>query len=242
MPIAKGRLFGHFKLTARTALVGPQILAFVPALTLGGYWFGGEGLMLFLAIVIPATLGLVGLFTPVPPARKYRGAVDSVTRLPLRDALVSALDKAFCIEPDSGLRAACLALEIDDFGRYREQHGDLAADRILIQVAERIEGVLRDADVVSRIDKAIFAVALAPVRRLDLESMIQLSVRLQHAVAEPLLINGLRLFVTASVGFVCRDGHLKKPVWPVWMPQKWLWSKRSPAGQARSGPIALSPE
>jgi len=201
MPQAVGRLFGHFKLTARTALFGPQILAFIPALTLGGYWFGGEGLLLFMAITIPAILGLVGMFTPVPPARKYRGAVDPITRLPLREALLSALDKAFCIEPDSGLRSACLTLEIDDFRKYRDQHGDLAADNILIQVAERIEGALRDADVLSRIDKAIFAIALAPVRRLDLVSMIQLSARLQHAVAEPLLINGLRLYVTASVGF-----------------------------------------
>jgi diguanylate cyclase (GGDEF)-like protein len=201
MPQTAGRLFGHFKMTAKTALVGPQILAFVPALTLGGYWFGGEALMLFMAIVVPATLGLVGLFTPIPPTQKHRGAVDSVTRLPLRDSLISALDGAFCAESESGLRTACMAVEIDDFGRYRDQHGDLAADRILKQVADRIEGALRDGDVVSRIDKATFAIALAPVRRLDLESMIQLSARLQHAVAQPLLIDGLRLYATASVGF-----------------------------------------
>lgn len=94
-----------------------------------------------------------------------------------------------------------MALEIDDFDSYRDQHGDLVADRILKQVGGKIKGALRDADIVSRIDKAVLAIALAPVRRVDLESVIQLSARLQHAVAEPILINGLRLYVTASVGF-----------------------------------------
>ncbi len=46
----------------------------------------------------------------------------------------------------------------------------------------RLETGLRDGDIVARLDKAMFAIALAPVRRLDLESMIQLAARLQAAL------------------------------------------------------------
>ena len=80
-----------------------------------------------------------------------------------------------------GLRAACLALEIDDFGRYREQHGDLAADRILIQVAERIEGVLPLCPCSCRGSTRRYSLRRWPRSAADLESMIQLSARLQHA-------------------------------------------------------------
>ena len=65
--------------SARTAFVGPQILAFVPALTLGGYWFGGEGLLLFMAIFVPAAMGLVGLFAPMRSADRSDPDGDVIT-------------------------------------------------------------------------------------------------------------------------------------------------------------------
>jgi len=201
MPQTVRRLVSHFRQSAKTALIGPQILAFVPALTLGGYWFGGEGVLLFMAIFLPALLGLVGLFTPMRARLPDRGPVDPITRLPPRGALLTALDAAFCNEPESGLRSAALALEIDDFASCRVQHGDAAADRLLALTALRIQGILRDGDTLCRIDEARFAIALAPVRRVDLESMIQLSARLQQALVEPVLIGGLRLFATVSIGF-----------------------------------------
>lgn len=201
MPHFARRLASHISHSAKTALLGPQILAFVPALTLGGYWYGGEGVLLFMAIFLPALLGLVSLFTPMRPAHPSRGPVDPVTRLPMRDALLTALDTAFCCEAETGRRTAVLVLEIDDYSQYQDQHGNAAADRILAQVALRLETGLRDGDVAARLDKAMFGIALAPVRRLDLESMIQLAARLQAILAEPILIDGLRLFITISIGF-----------------------------------------
>ncbi|MDJ0630989.1 MAG: bifunctional diguanylate cyclase/phosphodiesterase [Rhodobacter sp.] len=200
MALSLGRLANHLKLTVRTALFGPQILAFVPALTLGGYWFGGEGVLLFMAVLLPAILGLVGLFTPMSPAVAVRKG-DPVTGLPLREAVLAAFDKSFAAEQETGLRTAGLVLEIDDFARYREQHGDEAAESILRQVAGRLKSTLRGADIACRLDDATFAIALAPVRRLDLEIMVQLSARLQHAISEPVVVDGMRLFLTASIGF-----------------------------------------
>jgi diguanylate cyclase (GGDEF)-like protein len=196
-----GRLTNHIGRTAKTALLGPQILTFVPALTLGGYWFGGEGVLLFMAIFLPALLGLVGLFTPMQPSTTTQGPVDAITRLPLRSALLALLDKAFCEEPKNGLRTAAMALAIDDFAALREQHGDTAAERILEQVALRFDTTLRHGDIASRLDAATFAIALAPARRVDLESMIQLSARLQQSIAAPILVDGMRLHITVSIGF-----------------------------------------
>lgn len=196
-----GRYFAHFLYSAKAALIGPQILAFIPAITLGGYWFGGESVLLFVAIFLPALFGLVGMFIPMPAPPPIVGPVDPITKLPLRGALVAALDRAFCTEDDTGLRSAALMLEIDEFANYRSQHGEAASDRILVQVGERIEGLLRDGDMVSRLDQSVFAIALAPARRADLEGLIQIASRLQSAISQPILIDGLRLFLTVSVGF-----------------------------------------
>ena len=191
----------HFLQSAQTVLVGPQILAFVPAITLGGYWFGGEGVLLFMAIVLPAILGIVGMFTPVLRPKQAPGPVDAITRLPLREALIATLDNAFCREAETGLRSAALVLELDDFDKCYDEHGHGAVDRVLVQIAERIAGVMRQADVITRLERSVFAIALGPVRRADLESLVQISARLQAAISEPVLIDGLRLFFTASIGF-----------------------------------------
>ena len=196
-----GRIGQQLTTTARTAFMGPQILAFVPAITLGGYWFGGEGLLLFMAIFVPAVLGLVGLFSPrVHTARPGKNR-DAVTGLPLRPAVLSTLDRAFCGEPEMGSRTGALVLEIDDFESFRSTYGPETSDNVLALLAERIASTLREGDVACRIEGATFAVALAPVRRLDLEAMIQVAARIQQAIGTTIVLGGMRLFLSASVGF-----------------------------------------
>ncbi len=185
----------------RTAFLGPQVLAFLPALTLGGYWFGGEQLLLFTAIFVPALIGLVTLFNPPVRAPRASGDGDAITGLPSKQVLVAALDAGFCSEPEAGLRTGCLMIEIDEFDNLRASYGDKTADAVLLQVAQRISGTLRQGDVAARLEGPLFAIALAPVRRLDLESMIQVAARIQQEVGAPIVIGGLRLFLSGSIGF-----------------------------------------
>ncbi|WP_371742270.1 putative bifunctional diguanylate cyclase/phosphodiesterase [Pseudoruegeria sp. HB172150] len=194
---------GHFLAsTAKTAFFGPQILAFVPAATLGGYWFGGEGLLMFMAIFVPALMGLVGLFVPVQalPPRPRKNA-DPVTGLALKPALMATLEESFLKEPKQGVRTGVLILEIDDFDNFCGTYGPEAGDHVLAVMAERLESTLREGDLACRMDGAMLAVALAPVRRLDLEAMIQLAARAQQAIGAPVVLGGMRLFLSASIGF-----------------------------------------
>jgi EAL domain-containing protein (putative c-di-GMP-specific phosphodiesterase class I) len=46
-----------------------------------------------------------------------------------------------------------------------------------------------------------FAVVMSPVRRLDLETLVQLSGRLQEAITAPISLGAAQVYVTASVGF-----------------------------------------
>ncbi len=195
------RLARHLKHCAKTALLGPQILAFVPALTLGGYWFGGEGVLLFMAILIPALLGLVGIFTPMGSGPAKPRPRDPVTDLPLREELEERLGKFLEKEEKTGLRTACVVVVIDEFQSCEAMHGTAATDEVLRQATDRLRGVVRGSDVVARLDGPCFGIALSPVRRIDLESLIQLSARMQEAMAHAIVIDGLRVFVTASIGF-----------------------------------------
>ncbi len=202
MAVNIGRLGEHLIATTKTAFMGPQILAFVPALTLGGYWFGGEGMLLFIAVFVPAIIGLVGLFTPMPQRSEHQSKAR--TRSPglsSRASLAASLDAAFCTETEAGVRTGCLMVEIDDFESLRGNYGPGTAQKVSDMLVDRIASSLRDGDIACQISDGSFAVALAPMRQLDLEAMIQISARLQQAIGAPVVDGNMRLFLSACIGF-----------------------------------------
>ncbi len=188
-------LSGHrLKQTLRAALVGPQLAAFIPALTLGAYWFGGEGLLLFSALLFPALLALTSILTR--PQTLPILDCDPITGLPQRDVAIDALDAT----PDGQART-CVVVEIDDLATVRGQNGISASESVLQRSAERLCTAMRDSDVVVALDDGQFAIVIEKKKRTDLEAMIQLSARLQAALNEPIAIDATRVIVTASVGF-----------------------------------------
>lgn len=191
----------------RPVLIGPQTLAFLPALILCGYWFGGETVIIIAALVIPAVFAAAGLFSGTGPA--WTVARDGNTGMVLRASAEKALDHALDSERKTGLTTAAIALQLDDIQKLEKQVGVSATHKLLKQSADRIAGAVRDADVVAKLDEGRFAIALAPVRRADMEMLIQLSARIQNLIAEPYSIAATRVYVTASVGF-CLPSQLKE--------------------------------
>ncbi len=184
---------------ARDVVTGPQIAAFLPALMLGAYWFGGEGVLLTAAVVFPAIFAFLMI---VARGQTRASRRDPVTGLPGRGKLVQVLDDSLtgAVSDDGDARVA-LIIEIDDFSRLGEQFGDEGSEAIQRQAADRLIGVLRETDLVAGIGPGLFGLALAKTPRVDLETMIQLAGRLQDALADPMSLDGARILVTASVGF-----------------------------------------
>ncbi len=183
----------------------PELLAFLPAATLGAFWLGGEGALVLTALLVPLVYALAGILGAAP-APRAAAATDGTTGLPLRAAAVEALDRALADGPATGTTTACLVLCLDEAELLLDRHGHAAWARILRRTGERLQGALRADDTVARLEGANFAVALAPVRRADLEAVLQIAARLQGEVAEPLSIEAAAVHVTASVGF-CLAGR-----------------------------------
>ena len=178
----------------------PELLAFLPALTLAAFWLGGEHGLLGAALGLPALFAVVGLFGEprlVPRARM----TDGVTGLALREGIVSALDEALRCGGSSGRSTCCFVLSLDDAEQVSERHGHAAMTHILRRTGERLLGISRGPDTVARLDGGVFSVALAPARRVDLEAMVQLATRLQQAAEAPVSLNATTLYISFSVGF-----------------------------------------
>jgi EAL domain-containing protein (putative c-di-GMP-specific phosphodiesterase class I)/GGDEF domain-containing protein len=184
-------------------LVRRELIAFVPAIGLAALWFGAEA-----ASLVALTAFWVAWMTrPLGPAEaREDDAADGATGLPLRDAAVDAMD-AFL--EDATARAhgtACLVLGLDQPENLERHLQPSEFEEVLFRTAERLKAVLREHDIVARLDGARFAVMLKPTPRPDLESMIQLSGRLQTAAEAPLSIAKRSIPLSAHVGF-CLKGR-----------------------------------
>jgi len=183
---------------------GPQVLMFVPATMLAGYWLIGEQAMIFLALLLPAFFALAGMFSGTGPA--WNEATDGETGLALRTKASKALTQTLLAEESTGRTAAAIAVEIDEMEAIEAQFGTEATAKLRRLAAQRIASALRDTDVVVRLGGHRFGMAIGPMKRADLETLIQMSARIQAELAEPFPIDGARVFATASVGF-CLPGR-----------------------------------
>lgn len=177
----------------------PELMLFVPAMTLAAFWVGGERSLIVVALGAPMLFAMAGAlrFSSAGPVL----LPDTLNGLALRPQIIAVMDKILADGPNTGMTTACAVVQFDDMDDLVDRHGRAAQTEVLTRCAERMCSVLRAGDTVARLEGGGFAVALGPVRRLDLEISVQLCARLQSTLNAPISLNGARLYVTASIGF-----------------------------------------
>lgn len=175
----------------------PHMLLILPLLLGLAYLMGGQSAMAFVGLAFPITLA----FALPPDGVLGDRNRDALTGLTQREGAVDAADIALAMGRRLGWSSGVIIVEIDRFKMIEERFDYAQVNRILKITSERICDSLRDADIAARLDGPTFAIALSPVRRLDLEVVIQMAGRIQRTVAEVIYLDGANTYVTASVGF-----------------------------------------
>jgi diguanylate cyclase (GGDEF)-like protein len=148
-----------------------------------------------------AAIAAFCLENAVNRARLIRsGLTDVLTGWHNRRYLQSRLreELARCRRERSAL--TCLMIDVDHFKRINDRHGHLAGDDVLRQVAQRIEGAVRDSDVAARYGGEEFVILL-PGTPDDAGGL--LAERIRRAVAEEsfeIANSAAPLAVTVSIG------------------------------------------
>ena len=94
---------------------------------------------------------------------------------------------------------ALFLIDVDHFKDINDRHGHAAGDSVLVAIARRLEGVLRERDLVVRWGGEEF---LVMVDTMPVTEAVLLSQRLMRAfVAEPVIVDGRAIAVSASIGF-----------------------------------------
>jgi diguanylate cyclase len=191
----------------RGVLRRPEIMAFLPAITLASFWFGGEEVLILTALGMPLLFALVGAFR----FHADEGAFpNGLAGLSSTVQLNRALGQAMAQRVSAGETTGALVFTLDDYDDLYARHGAAALAEIQDRIADRLMSALRGPDVMARMGQGSFGIALTPMRRLDLESMVQIAARLQAAASPPISIDATRLYVTGSVGF-CLASRAPEP-------------------------------
>lgn len=177
----------------------PELLVFLPALSLAAFWVGGEAIMMMTALGLPLVFACAGAFRRVNLPDTT--LPDALGGLSLRPQIIRFLDAALQEVGQTGKTTTCFVLQFDDADVLLDRHGRAVQTEVLARSAERLCSALREGDTVARLEGGGLAVALAPLRRIDLEGMVQVAARLQAALAPPISIDAARLYVTCSIGF-----------------------------------------
>ncbi|WP_104666061.1 putative bifunctional diguanylate cyclase/phosphodiesterase [Ensifer adhaerens] len=134
----------------------------------------------------------------------HQATHDVLTGLPNRRQFSDDLQS---ILPTSGEKLALMQIDLDDFKPVNDTLGHGAGDAVLKMAAERIRGALRDGEVAYRLAGDEFAVIQ---RQSDQPADAEyLAEALIEAFSEPFTIDGISVFVGASIGIAIapNDGN-----------------------------------
>ncbi|NOD65722.1 MULTISPECIES: bifunctional diguanylate cyclase/phosphodiesterase [unclassified Ruegeria] len=189
--------FDRFIQSLKPILNGPAALAFVPALSLGAFWLGGERALVSMALGLPLAVAGIGAFSNTRSSPRRRSA----TGLLSNDHFASALTEVFAETRRTGEDSACFAVVLDDYTALLDLHGQAAANHVAQQFYARVMSMIRTSDCATQIGENKMMVVLRPERQLDLETCIQMSGRMQSAIEEPIMLNGTGVYMSCSIGF-----------------------------------------
>lgn len=145
---------------------------------------------------------------------------DTLTKLPNRRLLLDRLGLARSVSKRSGRYAALMFIDLDNFKPLNDTHGHDVGDLLLVEVAHRIGGCVREADTVARFGGDEFIVMLVELSGDKDASALQVGAvaeKICAVLAEPYVLTvpqegGLEPSIiehrcTASIGVVLFINH-----------------------------------
>lgn len=123
---------------------------------------------------------------------------DALTGLPNRALLTDRLEQAIRRSRRDGTGFAVLFLDLDRFKTINDSLGHLSGDQLLVQIAERLVGCMREADTVARLGGDEFAMVVSDVATM--QEAVPVAERVHEALRAPFQIQGHRVFTSASIG------------------------------------------
>lgn len=129
---------------------------------------------------------------------RYMAHHDSLTGLPNRALLQDRIELAIQQAGRKGLRTAVFMIDLDRFKHVNDSLGHHVGDRLLREVAERLQGCVRASDTVARLGGDEFVVSMPDLGHDD--SIPVVAGKILEALEAPFLMRGQQFQLGASIG------------------------------------------
>jgi diguanylate cyclase (GGDEF)-like protein/PAS domain S-box-containing protein len=123
---------------------------------------------------------------------------DALTGLPNRVLLSDRLMIGSALARRSGHRLAVIMLDLDRFKAVNDAMGHSVGDELLKAVGQRLSGIMRKSDTISRIGGDEFVLVLPQISQID--DVTKFAQRILGAFQEPFVFGSHRLQATTSIG------------------------------------------
>ncbi len=134
---------------------------------------------------------------------RYEASHDPLSGLPNRTQFIDRLRATFFGGRSTTGTSAVLFVDLDEFKFVNDSLGHAIGDRVLVAISRRLQGAVAAQDVVARFGGDEFAMLLLGRRdRPEVERAVS---SIGRAIADPLLIDGREIFMTASIGVALAD-------------------------------------
>jgi diguanylate cyclase (GGDEF)-like protein len=139
---------------------------------------------------------------------RERSVRDWLTGLANRSLLGECLIQSWERARRHGPRGALFFIDLNDFKLVNDEHGHAAGDKVLREVALRLQDTIRSSDLVGRIGGDEFALIIEGVESQS--DVAMLADKVADAIEKPIELDGTSFNVGASIGvafFPDRDCH-----------------------------------
>ena len=129
---------------------------------------------------------------------------DALTGLANRVLFKDRVEHALAGAARTGVDVAVLFMDIDDFKLVNDSYGHVLGDNLLVQVAQRVRGMLRVSDTAARLGGDEFAILLEGAT--DLDEACRVAQRVLDLFDEGFSLDSTHLSISVSVGVAVSDG------------------------------------
>ncbi|NOQ80192.1 MAG: EAL domain-containing protein [Gammaproteobacteria bacterium] len=123
---------------------------------------------------------------------------DALTGLPNRVLFIDRVSQAIKLAKRDKSKIAVLFIDLDRFKEINDTLGHSVGDKVLIEIAERLENNIRQADTVARLGGDEFTIILSNIKHAS--SVMKIAQKLVETLADKIISGENELYVTASIG------------------------------------------
>ncbi|MEJ1959257.1 MAG: EAL domain-containing protein [Nitrosomonadales bacterium] len=158
----------------------------------------------------------VGAFSEITKNKEAEAQIhrlayyDPLTELPNRRLLYDRLGQALASSNRNDHHGAILFLDMDNFKTLNDTHGHELGDLLLIEVAKRLQGTIREGDTIARLGGDEFVLLLEDLSEDVHEAVVQIGLigeKVIETISSPYLLKDVEYSCTTSIGATLYHNH-----------------------------------